>query len=242
MDWWIIKQLRAQVISDLNPFIPSGYFETKKENFNLPAELENAEYLSSEIRWGYLASKLGKELFYNSPANISARQISASEVLMNLGLLASAEGSFNAAKQISLKAKQAKIPDGNSGSIAAQLEAGHIPTLNSNISGALDQYLRHLTYEESKPYLPLFSETRQREIKSMNENTSKIINNTVTVSGDNNGSIQTGESNAVFNDEDREPSRKVGFSKSLIKWLMPNIGKLIFTLLSAIILAWLELK
>lgn len=28
-DWWVLKQLRAQVMTDLSDFIPAGYFQDR---------------------------------------------------------------------------------------------------------------------------------------------------------------------------------------------------------------------
>ena len=91
MDWWIVKQLRATILTDLHDFIPKNYFEREADRFKLHNGLKNSAHYSREFRWGYLASKLGKRLFFESTIIMSAKQVSASELLMNLGLLAIAE-------------------------------------------------------------------------------------------------------------------------------------------------------
>jgi hypothetical protein len=86
---------------------------------------------------------------------MSARQVSASEVLMMLGILAASEASQGASMQLSIDAKAAGVSDGNAGVVAAQLRDQHIPTSTNNVRGALKQYLRYLTPLEKEPFLPL---------------------------------------------------------------------------------------
>lgn len=238
MDSWILKQLRALVLTDLNGFIPQGYFELEAENLKLHSSLESNEYLSSELQWGKLATELGRKLYFHTPVGLTARQVSASELLMNLGMLAASEAMLSATEQISSKALALNIPDGNSGNVASQLKTDHIPTFQNNISGALEQYLKHLTYEESKPYTPLLSESKQHEIKLMNENTSKTTNNTINVYGSVDGNIQAGESNVFSETGKNENTAKFSFHE----WLIANIGKLIFGLLLAALTTWFGLK
>ena len=155
MDSWILKQLRTFVLSELKDHIPEGYFETKVESFQVNETLEGHRYLSFENRWGYLASKLGQKLHFEPPVEITPRQLSASELLMNLGMLASAEASWSVCEQIHQKALEKKCSDGNAGKVAAQLKYDHIPTFQSNIKGALEQFLLHLSKEEAMPYISL---------------------------------------------------------------------------------------
>jgi hypothetical protein len=155
VDWWIVKQLRTMVLIDLRDFVPHGYFESEAEKFKFHDSLKNAEHFSREIRWGYLAGKLGQRLFFESTTIMSARQVSASEVLMNLGMLASAEAAQDATAQLSKDAEAKGVLGCNAGGVAEQLEHEHIPTLSNNVVGALDQYLRYLTPREAEPFLPL---------------------------------------------------------------------------------------
>ena len=155
MDWWIVKQLRAMVLTDLGGFVPKGYFENETneiKKLKLHNGIEGSDYFSRELKWGYLAGKLGQQLFFKSTANMSARQVSASEVLMNLGILAAAEA---AATQLSKVANAKGVSDSNAGAVAEQLGEQQIPTLLNNVSGALKQYLRYLTPLEAEPFLPL---------------------------------------------------------------------------------------
>ena len=155
MDWWIVKQLRAMVLEDLRDFVPQGYFESEAERFKFYDGIKISAHFSSELRWGYLAGKLGKRLIFESTAIMSARQVSASEVLMNLGVLAAAEAAQGVTTQLSKDAKEAAVSDGNAGAVAEQLGHQQIPTLSNNVIGALEQYLRYLTPLEAAPFSPL---------------------------------------------------------------------------------------
>lgn len=163
MDSWVLKQLRAFVLSELKGHIPKNYFDQRLESLELNSSFGAHEYLSFENQWGYLATKLGKELYFESPLDLTPRQIAASELLMNLGMLASSEASLSACEQIHKKAVEKGISDGNSGNVAAQLKNKHIPTIQGNIKGALDQYLLHLTPEEAKPYVSLIPSGQQQK-------------------------------------------------------------------------------
>lgn len=168
MNWWIVKQLRALVLTDLRDFIPPDYFESETDTFKLHDSLENSDHYSRELKWGYLATKLGKRLFFESTIIISAKQVSASELLMHMGLLAGFEAMQDATKKLSEKAQEKGIPDSNAGEVAEQLEKQQIPTAKNNIRGALEQYLRYLTPLEAKPFLPLL-ELCQYEDKTVDE-------------------------------------------------------------------------
>lgn len=154
MDWWIVKQLRAMVLTDLREFVTPGYFEGEVDKFKLHDGIENSKHFSREVRWGYLAGQLGRRLFFESPAIMSARQVSASEVLMNLGMLAAAEAAHGTTQQVLKNAEMKGIATGNVGDVAAQLE-GQIPTMSDNVMGALKLYLRYLTPFEAGPFLAL---------------------------------------------------------------------------------------
>lgn len=155
MDWWILKQLRAMVLTDLQNFIPEGHFESEPDKFKFSETTEGAKQFSSELRWGYLAGTLGKQLFFDGPSNLSPRQVSASDVLMNLGILAAAEAMHGLTKQLAIKAKNVNISDGNANNVANQLENEQIPTLLENIKGALKQYLLYLNPSEQTPFIHL---------------------------------------------------------------------------------------
>jgi hypothetical protein len=192
MDWWIVKQLRAIILTDLRDFVPKGYFESEVEKLKLHDGIKNSDHFNRELKWGYLAGKLGKRLFFESPAIMSARQVSASEVLMHLGLLASAETAQGAATQLANDAEVKGFPDGNAKAVAKQLEDQHIPILSDNVRGALKQYLRYLTPPEAEPFLPLLGSLSTPQVQGTYPMTQNI-----TING-NVGSFQTG-ANAVAN-------------------------------------------
>lgn len=192
MDWWILKQLRAMILTDLRDFVPHGYFESSAEKFKLHDGIKNSTHFSRELRWGYLAGDLGRRLHFESTAIMSARQISASEVLMNLGMLAGAEAAQGVTTQLSKDAEGKGVLDGNSGAVAKQLEDQQIPTLSNNVRGALKQYLSYLTPLEAAPFMPLLGLSSAPQVQGV----PPMIHN-YNFHG-NVGSVQTG-ANAVAN-------------------------------------------
>lgn len=153
MDAWILKQLRAMVLTDLLDLIPKGYFDQEIETYD--TSIKNSEYLSRELKWGIHAANLGRSLHFDSPLGIKPRQVSASELLMNLGMLAASESLREALKGFSDEAKARNLHDSNAGNVARQLSEKHIPTFHKNIRGALAQYLKYLSSAEQPPFLPL---------------------------------------------------------------------------------------
>lgn len=143
------------VLTDLREFIPDNYFSGEVETFKFHEGIPNAAHWSSEMRWGFLAGNLSRELFFHSTAIMTARQTSAAEVLMNLGMLAAAEAAQGVSQQLAILATVRGVADGNAGAVAAQLRAEHIPTLANNIRVGLKRYLRYLTHFEAEPFLPL---------------------------------------------------------------------------------------
>ncbi|MBD8631162.1 hypothetical protein IFT74_07260 [Oxalobacteraceae sp. CFBP 8755] len=159
MDPWVLRQLRGRVLEDLLDHIPKNYFESEKDKFQYDSTFIGSKSLSYEMRWGYLAGELGRQLYFHSDSVLSARQISASEVLMHLGILAAVEASRNACEQLSKKANDLNVADGNSTVVAAQMRTEHIPTLQLNLLGGVRQYLLHLTSEEAKPFTSIIQNT-----------------------------------------------------------------------------------
>lgn len=190
MDWWIVKQLRAMVLTDLRDFVPHGHFESEVEKFKLDHRIPNAATLSGELRWGYLATILGKELLFKSASMMSARQVSASDVLMNLGLLASAEAAQRVADQLAKDALANGVPDGNVGVVSEQLGKHHIPSFGENMRSSIEQYLRYLTPLEAQPFLPLLGLSSTSQVQGASPMT-----NNFHFHG-NVGAVQTG-ANAV---------------------------------------------
>lgn len=245
MDWWILKQLRAMILTDLHDFVPHGYFESEVEEVKLCDEIKNSNHFSRELKWGYLAAKLGKRLFFDATASMSARQVSASEVLMNLGMLVSVEVVQNVSAQLSVDANVLGVLDCNAGLVSKQLELQHIPTLSNNVMGALEQYLHYLTPLEAKPFISLINRGKHtiniENIKSGEEisETTKVINNTINISGSINGDLQAGETNTTKQTIKTSEPKTTG----PIKWVMDNIvGVAISSLIVAAILSWLGLS
>lgn len=129
MDWWVVKQLRAMVLTDLKDFVPAGYFENPPKNFKLHSAIPNARHFSQELAWGHLAGDLGRRLFFESMTIMSARQVSACEVLMNLGMLASAEASQSVTNHLSIAANEKGVPDGNAGASRTSSRKNMSPSL-----------------------------------------------------------------------------------------------------------------
>jgi hypothetical protein len=155
LDYWIIKQLRGAVLSDLDQFIEPGYFDAEKEKFILSDQINNGKYLSAEIRWGYLAAKLGKQPYFESTTKMSARQVAASEVLMHLGMLASTAASMTVCTNLNIDAATLQVPGANAGEVAQQLRREHLPIFTKNLLQGLKQYLLHLSTQEAAPFVAL---------------------------------------------------------------------------------------
>jgi len=192
MDWWILKQLRAMILTDLRDFVPPNYFESEVEKFKLHDGIKNSTHFSRELSWGCLAGDLGRRLFFESTAIMTARQVSASSVLMNLGMMTAVEAAQGATTQLSKDAEAKGVSDGNAGVVAAQLRNEHVHTASDNVKYFLEQYLRYLTPLEAAPFLPLLGLSSTPQPQS----TTPMINN-FTING-NIGSVQTG-ANAVAN-------------------------------------------
>lgn len=156
MDWWLLRQLRAQVLMDLSGHL--GDFFSREESVKLDSSSLGAEHLSREFAWAEKVAKLGQTLFFEPPGQMSARQVAASELLMHLGLLAGAEASRYAAEETSRLASSRGLPDGNSGAVAVDLASNKIPVLRDNIRLALAQYLTYLDRREAESFKPLLKE------------------------------------------------------------------------------------
>ena len=157
MDWWIQKQLRSMVVTDLGALIPGDYFEREIDNFAIDRTIDKSGLLSEELRWGYLAGVIGKKLFFDNSSLMTARQKSASELLMNLGILAVAEAIHMSCLSVRDIADENGVFDENAGEVASQINSEQIPVFKNNVRGALMQYLKHLSREEADPFLELLS-------------------------------------------------------------------------------------
>ncbi|GJJ01597.1 hypothetical protein RugamoR64_21350 [Duganella rhizosphaerae] len=158
MDWWILKQLRVQVAADLGQYLDRVEFDKVSAQLTISNVMPNHEHFTRELKWGKSATVCGKRLFYDPVAGMTARQLSASEVLMHLGLLTSAQAQHDMLKQIANAAKD-KRATGNADEVRDQLAREHIPTFLENLRGALVQYLKHLADLESAPFADLVKES-----------------------------------------------------------------------------------
>lgn len=158
MNWWVIKQLRAFVMTDLNGFIPPIEFEQAPASLKLSPQIPNHKHFSQELQWAHAATNFGKKLFFSPPQGMTARQISASDVIMNMGLLASAEAMHGVLTQVCNDAAKAHASAGNAGDVRKQLEREHIPIFLDNLRGALSQYFHYLTELEKSPFVSLLDQ------------------------------------------------------------------------------------
>ena len=155
MSWWVENQLKAALLTDLKPIIPEGYFELESNKLQLDASVDKTGHLSKELSWGTAAGQLGHSTYFKNTAIIAPRQLSAAEVLMNLGMLVAARASQQACSNVKARADSLKVFDGNAEKVALQLKEEQIPQFELNVRGALTQYLRHLSKEEAAPYLSM---------------------------------------------------------------------------------------
>lgn len=155
MSWWVEDQLKAALLTDLRPIIPEGYFELESNKLQLDASLDKTGQLSKELSWGTAAGRLGHSTYFKNTAIIAPRQLSAADVLMNLGMLVAARASHQACSNVKARADSLKVFDGNAEKVALQLKEEQIPQLELNVRGALTQYFRHLSKEEAAPYLSM---------------------------------------------------------------------------------------
>jgi hypothetical protein len=165
-DWWAINQLRALVVSDLLNFVPAGHFDHTEADFSFSVAIESHKHFSRELKWAQSAVALGRKLFFENSFGLSARQVSASEILMHWGLLASAETMQKVASQVSTEARNAGMGDRNTGAISEQLQAAHVPTFRKNLEGGLAQYFLYLDTMEKAPLVALLRSLQQPESSS----------------------------------------------------------------------------
>lgn len=148
-------------MNNLKEFIPDGYFSEGKEKLTYNSSLPAAKHWSAELHWGHHAAKLGKELFFDYSITMTPRQKSASELLMNLGLLAGAEASQKAAEYLSEHALSAGVDDANSGEVSNKLKNEQLPTLSENVKGSLSLYLNQLPEREADAFRPLLGKSSE---------------------------------------------------------------------------------
>ena len=163
--WWLIKTLRSQVLSDLRKHIPDNYFSNIDERLRINTASRSAKHFDSEMQWGYKAATLGKKLFFDDSIIMTAREKSASEILMHLGMLATAEVFQKMTEEIAEKANEIGCDDGNASVVSKQVKSSHIPTFQDNLTAGLDRYLKHLNEGERAPFLVLLPQERASKIQ-----------------------------------------------------------------------------
>lgn len=164
MNWWVENQLRAALLTDLKSLIPEDYFELESNQLIIDKGLDKSGHLSKELSWGHAAGKLGHGIYFKNKAIITPKQLSAAEVLMNLGMLVAAKASQEACSNLKDYADAIEVFDGNSGKVSLQLKEEHIPQFESNLRESLIQYVRHLSKEEAAPFLSLLNEKNLIEL------------------------------------------------------------------------------
>jgi hypothetical protein len=158
VNWWVENQLRAALLTDLKSLIPEDYFELESNQLMVNKGLDKSGHLSKELSWGHAAGKLGLGIYFNNKAIITHRQLSAAEVLINIGMLVAAKAQQEACSNLKNYADALEVFDHNAGKISLQLKKEHIPQFELNLRGSLIQYVRHLSKEEAAPFLSLFQE------------------------------------------------------------------------------------
>ncbi len=151
LDQWIVFQLRHQVLKDLEGVVPEGYFGQKTIS-DYAAQGPEAQHLNYEMQWGHNAGSLGRTLTFYTPIGLSARQASASELLMNLGLLAATQAALGISQHLDQLSKQRGTSIENPN---LALLPGHISVLESNLTQTLRQYLNYLPPNEQLPFRSL---------------------------------------------------------------------------------------
>ena len=154
------------LMTDLRNLIPYGHFESKTDTFALNASIANSGHISNEMRWGYLALTLGKKLFFDNAIPMTARQKSAAEVLMNLGMYVSAAAAQQTCNELTVLADKKGVPDGNAKQVALQIQNQQLPGVADNVNASLTQYLRHLSKEEAEPFSSLLHEDKSIKFKT----------------------------------------------------------------------------
>lgn len=159
MDWWIVNQLRAFLLSDLSSYVHEEDFTNAPDSLNISSQFDNHEHFTRELKWAYSAGNIGRKLFFAPPLGMTARQISACDVLMNMGLLTAAHTMHSMLSRLCDKAAKAGVSSGNANDVKENLEREHIPVFSDNISQALKQYFLYLDENEKAPFKSLLNDS-----------------------------------------------------------------------------------
>ena len=73
MDWWVNKQLRAFVMTELHGYLDLSGFENPPDNLKVSSSLKNSRHYSRELEWAHCAWIAGKKLFFMPAPGMSAR-------------------------------------------------------------------------------------------------------------------------------------------------------------------------
>lgn len=155
MEWWVINQLRAKVVWDLKEFIPHDYFESNRDDFKINAPLKGIDHLSEELRWGWLAGKIGNELSHKSNKIMSPRQKAASDLLLDLGNLASATARHEIMLLFAKFAADKGVEIPGARICTEDIKEKWLPAFKNNYLVTLKQYSNYLDEMELKPFLEL---------------------------------------------------------------------------------------
>lgn len=192
MNWWILKELRAIVLTDLKMYVPEAYFEGNVSSLKLHDAIQNHEHLSSELTWGSLAGQLGLSLYFKKSSGLSARETAASFLLLNLGSYTCAIASQSAVKDLLSKG----IHDDSLFAVNSQFKNEIIPQFEKNLSVSLIQYLKYLDSNEAKPFLQLVEDITDdksainKQNKTSHDVVSEGLTNNVYINGDLIGSLE----------------------------------------------------
>jgi hypothetical protein len=132
VNWWVENQLRAALLTDLKSLIPEDYFELESNQLMINKGLDKSGHLSKELSWGHAAGKLGLGIYFITPI-----QLSAAEVLMNIGMLVAAKAQQEACSNLKNYADAIEVFDHNAGKIFLQLKKEHTRQFELNLRGSL---------------------------------------------------------------------------------------------------------
>lgn len=141
MDHWVLRQIRAMVLTDLKAFIPEGHFEKRIERIWL-TNVKNADYHNENFQWGYKAFDLRKLVLF-PPNGMTSRQVSAADVLMNMGLFSLTETAKRVTEDLSAQYKAKGLPDCAAKGVHERNQA-NLDSAERDLTAALKGYRLHL--------------------------------------------------------------------------------------------------
>ena len=157
LDFWIVKQLRAAILSDLRDFIPVEYFETLAIT-PFDTTISNHAHRTFEMNWGNLAATKARTMFFCSNLAMSPRQVAATEMLLHLGLLTSTSVIRSAHTALKEQARKTSFDDSEK-IVGSPVSHEGISQLIANVTNGLRQYLLHLSVEDALPFRSLLDDS-----------------------------------------------------------------------------------